>query len=144
MKDFLQQHENKTQAVPSCFDRLIFRGYLPWVSYPSAMERFLNANKILFKDFKPFVLAQAERIKQHARDAASKVGRPYVYLNGAVRMEERARSMARDDGITRGLICVPSRAEATSPSGAAAGPTWCPRAASVYSSTSTSSTATSA
>jgi hypothetical protein len=106
MKDFLQQHEEKIQGVLSCFDRLIFKGYLPWVSYASAMEAFLSRHRILIKDFKPFVLAQAERIKKHARDIAAKAGRPYIHLNGGVRMEERARSMAQGDGITRGLICV--------------------------------------
>lgn len=54
----LRQHEDKFQSVLSCFDRLIFRGYLPWVSYPSAMERFLDANGALLKDFKPFVLTR--------------------------------------------------------------------------------------
>jgi len=36
MKDFLQQHEEKIQGVLSCLDRLIFKGYLPWVSYAMA------------------------------------------------------------------------------------------------------------
>jgi len=34
MQAFVERHRDKIQAVLSCFDRLIFRGHLSWVSYP--------------------------------------------------------------------------------------------------------------
>ena len=77
------------------------------------MEWFLDSQGILFKDFKPFVLQQAERIRIHGQAVAAKAGRPYVYLesSGGLRMDEKARAMAQKDGISRGLICVFSRIE---------------------------------
>jgi hypothetical protein len=113
MQAFVERHRDKIQAVLSCFDRLIFRGHLSWVSYPSAMEWFLDSQGILFKDFKPFVLEQAERIRVHGQAVAAKARRPYVYLesSGGLRMDEQARTMARKDGISQGLICVFSRIE---------------------------------
>jgi hypothetical protein len=111
VEQFIERHSGKIEAVLCCFDRLILKGHLSWVSYPSAMEWFLHSQGILFKDFKPFVLKQAERIKQHAVSLAARAGRPYRYLATPVRMEEEAQKMADEEGITRGLICVFSRIE---------------------------------
>ena len=32
MKEFIHKHENRIQGVLSCFDRMLFRGYLPIMS----------------------------------------------------------------------------------------------------------------
>ena len=77
------------------------------------MEWFLDSQGILFKDFKPFVLEQAKRIRVHGQAVAAKAGRPWVYLESSagLRMDEQARTMAQKDGISQGLICVFSRIE---------------------------------
>jgi hypothetical protein len=111
MEKFVERHQTKILGVVSCFDRLIFKGYLRRVSFPSAMEWFLNSQGVLFKDFKPFVLQQSKRIKLHAESIATKAGRPFQYLNRPIRKEERAREIALKDGITRGLVCVFSQLE---------------------------------
>ena len=67
---------------------------------------------LLLKDFKPFVSAHSERLKQHARGMAEKFGRPYLHLNGEIRKEEKARAIADSDGITEGLICILAAVEA--------------------------------
>jgi hypothetical protein len=41
MKEFLRKHEDRIHSVLSCFDRMLFRGYLPIMS-GWAMAQFLN------------------------------------------------------------------------------------------------------
>jgi hypothetical protein len=63
-----------------CFDRVLFRGYLPLMS-GWAMAEFLRSKRIERFTLKPFLLEQAERIKKHAGVMASQTGRPYQYLS---------------------------------------------------------------
>jgi hypothetical protein len=41
MKEFIRKYEDRIYGVLSCFDRVIFRGYLPIMS-GWAMAEFLN------------------------------------------------------------------------------------------------------
>ena len=110
MQSFLQQHAEKITGVLGCFDRMIFKGYLP-VSYPLGLQNFLDHHGILLKNFKTFAPAQAERLKEHAQAVARRAGRPYEYLYSHCRKDELAQEIARRDGVSRGLICVFSTLE---------------------------------
>lgn len=111
MDRFIIRHRDKITGTISCFDRMLFKGYLP-ISYPKSMEGFLNRQGILVKDFKRFASSCSDRLKEHAQEAARKAGRPFLYLNTPIRKEERARQMAQEDGVTQGLVCVFSIVEA--------------------------------
>ncbi len=111
MKEFIDKHADKITGTISCFDRVIFKGYLP-LGWSEAMEQFLGSHGILIKDFKHFVPKQAERLKSYAKTVAQRAGRPYIHLNYTVRKEEMARKIAAKDGITRGLICILAAVEA--------------------------------
>ena len=110
MKEFIDKHTRKINGTIACFDRILFKGYLP-ISWAENMQRFILDQGLLFKDFKMFVTKHSERIKQHAKATAEKSERPYIHLNGRVRKEEKAREIANRDGITEGLICVLSAVE---------------------------------
>lgn len=105
MNDFIVKHQDTISGTISCFDRLLFKGYLS-ISYPEGMEGFLNRRGILFKDFKNFASTCSDAVKLHAQEVAAKAGRPYIYLGSPIRKEERAREIARQDGISQGLVCV--------------------------------------
>lgn len=105
MEAFLQKHESKIKGVLSCFDRLIFKGWLPLASAPF-MEGFLSRQGILFKDFKRHATRCAERIKDHALMVAARHRRPYEYLRRQTSKEALAREIAKRDGIESGLICI--------------------------------------
>jgi hypothetical protein len=105
MKAFIEKYEDRIHGVLSCFDRMLFRGYLPIMSGWS-MAQFLKAHDIGSDALKPFLLANAERIKAHALDMAAKHGRPFQYLSTKLRMEDAARKLAETDGIEEGLVCV--------------------------------------
>jgi hypothetical protein len=64
-----------------CFDRVLFRGYLPFFS-GYAMASFLETRKIPRRDVKRCVLTQAYLLKDHARQMAAREGRPYQYFFG--------------------------------------------------------------
>jgi hypothetical protein len=110
MEKFLEKHAANVDGALSCFDRVVFKGYLP-LSWPGAMERFIAAQGLLIKDFKAFVPRQAERIVEHAKAFAKAAGRDYRHLRGPTRKEELAHDIAKRDGIEEGLVCVLSAVE---------------------------------
>src|SRR5262249_55430047 len=105
MRKFVAKHAALTTGTLSCFDRLLFKGHLA-LGYPHGMEDFLTHHGVLFKQLKPFVLRQAERLRTHSHAMAERAGRPWQYFESPVRKDERARAIARRDGITAGLVCV--------------------------------------
>jgi hypothetical protein len=105
METFLARHKDKITGVIGCFDRLLFKGHLP-LTRPEVMTQFLDRHGLLIKDFKNFVLEQSTRVKDHAKAMAERSGRPYIYLQGAVRKDDLAQEIAEKDGLTHGLVCI--------------------------------------
>jgi len=111
MDKFIIAHEDKITGTISCFDRVLFKGYLP-IASPHTMERFLTGQGLLIKDFKHVASSCSDGLKTYAQDVANKAERPYIYLGTPVRKEEGARQIAERDGIEQGLVCVFSTVEA--------------------------------
>ena len=111
MKKFIDKHTRKITGTIACFDRILFKGYLR-ISWAESMDQFMTSQGLLLKDFKKFVTKHSERVKGHAKTMAEKSRRPYIHLNGRIRKEEKAREIAKKDGISQGLICVFSAVEA--------------------------------
>src|SRR5881628_2324257 len=105
MREFISKYADRVHGVLSCFDRMLFRGYLPIMS-GWQMAQFFNNSNIRYRQLKPFLLEHAARVKQHGVDLAEKEGRPFQYLQEKVRKEELARQIAERDHIDDGLICV--------------------------------------
>ena len=105
MKEFVHKYEDRIHGVLSCFDRMLFRGYLPIMSGWS-MAQFLKAHEIGSGALKPFLLANAERVKAHAQAMAKQHERPFQYLSTSLRKEDAARKLAEQDGIEEGLVCI--------------------------------------
>jgi hypothetical protein len=101
MKAFIDMHEDRIHGVLSCFDRMLFRGYLPIMSDWS-MAQLLQAHEVDCSSVKPFLLANAERVKAHAVALARKHGRPFEYLSARMRKEDAARKIAERDDIDEG------------------------------------------
>lgn len=120
MDPFIQKHKDKITGSISCFDRILFKGYLPF-GYPEAMERFISSQGLLLKEFKPFVKKHSDALVVHAKAIAEKSGRPYIYLPSRIRKEDEARAMAYRDNITEGLVCVYGIVEAAQSFGLAYG-----------------------
>ena len=105
MKEFTSTYADRIHGALSCFDRMLFRGYLPIMS-GWQMAQFFNSSKIRFRELKPFLLEHADRVKQHGVDLAKREGRPFQYLQEKVKKDELARQIAERDRIEDGLVCV--------------------------------------
>jgi hypothetical protein len=111
---FVVKHGEKITGVLPCFDRVILRGHLP-IAGPGYFSTWLYSQRIAlnlqqpepgwwnFKEAAPWF---AETLKAHARAMAAQAGRPYRHLPSHERMEENARGLAEQDGITEGLVCA--------------------------------------
>ena len=81
-----------------CFDRILFRGYLPIMS-GWQMAQFFNSSGIRFRDLEPSLVDHAKRVKRHVVELAQHQKRPFQYLQEKVRKEELAREIAARDQI---------------------------------------------
>jgi hypothetical protein len=101
---FVRKHEADVVGVLSCFDRVIFRGYLP-CSHPRGLEGFLARQQVLLKDFKDYAPKVAERVKEHVRAVVEQAGGAFRHLPKKERMEEEARKVAGQRGLRAGIVC---------------------------------------
>ena len=115
MNSFVAKHRSEINGVLECFDRVILRGHLPiaGVGYFStwlfSKRIALNMRQLLggmveLQGRGPVVCREIEGPRSGCWQ--SKTGRPYRHLPCAERMEENARELAQQDGITDGLVCV--------------------------------------
>lgn len=107
MHEFLQRHGSRIVGVLSGFDRLLFQGTLRSISYVEALDRFLSAHHILYKNFATFAQCCTTQIERHARSVARRAGRPYQYVaKSSLSKEDLARQLALKHGVKKGLVCV--------------------------------------
>lgn len=107
MQGFIQRHAANVIGVLSGFDRLRLRGTLRWLSNVRGMYGFLQASRVLLKDFTRYAKGITEQIRQRTVQDAEQAGRPVMYLNGSRESkEEIAREIAHRDSVREGLICV--------------------------------------
>jgi hypothetical protein len=76
------------------------------------MEAYLNACRVLIKDFGTFAHALTARIKAAAYASAEQAGRPFQYLSKSqISKEALARQLAHADNLNSGLIAIFSALE---------------------------------
>ncbi len=93
-------------ALLSCFDRVIFKGYL-FISNPESLEGFIDhVLQIRRCDFMASAEKQSEIVVDHAKRLAEKSGVEYKYLQGTHRKEALVDDILRQRAINTGLICV--------------------------------------
>src|SRR3954452_20012603 len=103
---FVTKFTSLIVAVLSCFDRVIFKGYLPITNGP-ALEGFVDhVLRIRRCEFMAFAEKQSEALVEHAKQMAHDAGAEYVYLQGAHRKDKLVDQILRQRPIAEGLICV--------------------------------------
>src|SRR5436190_24014958 len=103
MKEFIRKYEDRIHGALSCFDRMLFRGYLPIMS-GWAMAGFLDRLHQDFSSLKPFLLENSGRVKNQAIALAEKHGRPFRYLASNSKKDGAARELGQGDGIQQGVV----------------------------------------
>jgi hypothetical protein len=103
---FVTKFTSLIVAVLSCFDRVMFKGYLPFTNGP-ALEGFVDyVLKIRRCDFMDFAEEQSEAMVNHAKQLAEKAGVEYRFLKGHHRKDKLVDEILRERPIVEGLICV--------------------------------------
>jgi hypothetical protein len=93
--------------VLSCFDRVIFKGYLP-ISRPGQFEFFVDhVLKVRRADFLKVVAPRwVERIVDHSRSLARRHGRTWEYFAGHVDKDAWAKTLLTKHKVVEGLVGV--------------------------------------
>jgi hypothetical protein len=105
-KRFLAKLGSNVDGILSCFDRVIFKGYLPFHSEAnlnSWVDFILNIRRV---DFVKQLEERSDELVEHARQRTAKSGRPYEYRQGWFRKDEVIQDIIRRDGVTEGLVAV--------------------------------------
>jgi hypothetical protein len=104
---FFNKFGASIQGAISGFDRLRLRGTLRHLFQPTVMEAYLNACRVLIKDFGRFAEGITQRFKAAVYRLAEQTQRPYRYLPSSQRSkEELAKEIAHDERIEQGLIAI--------------------------------------
>jgi hypothetical protein len=103
---FVAQFAPSLIAVLACFDRVLFKGHLPFGS-EAHLNRFVDhALGMRRTDFLSFLQGKSDELVAHAHDLAQRHGAPYRYLQGRHRKEDIARQTITERRLTEGLVCV--------------------------------------
>jgi len=105
-KRFIAAFAQNIVAVLSCFDRVIFKGYLPFGGDGHLNAWVDHALKMRRKDFLPWLEQHSQALVDHARALAERAGRPYAYRQGKFNKERFIQEMVRAGGLSAGLVAV--------------------------------------
>lgn len=112
MQQFIKNHQADVLGVLSGFDRIRFRGTQRFLATEQGLMNFLWKVQVKLKEFKPYAMHLTREVRQRIEALAEKNGRPLTYLYSTAPSKENiARKIAREDGITEGLIGVLSCVE---------------------------------
>lgn len=107
MNQFIKKHAQQLWGVLSGFDRIRFRGSQRFLANERGLMNFLWLVQIKLKEFREYACQITEQVRTHVESLAEANGRPVEYLaSSSTSKEDRAREIARRDGIEEGLICV--------------------------------------
>jgi len=104
---FVARYRSLVTGVLSGFDRLVFRGSLLPLIRDGGMFFFLQAAGLRLLDFKEFVLATTDRLKEASLAEARRLDRPIRYLDSpTIDKEKLARQLLAENPVEQGLVCV--------------------------------------
>jgi hypothetical protein len=114
---FEDVHRDRIVGSLAMYDRMIFKGRLTALYKENGARCFLWTHGVALKDFTPYAKWTTAQIADNARGLAQAAGRPVISFdhvktrNYSQRKDELALSIAAEDGITEGVICVISAVE---------------------------------
>lgn len=107
MEQFVARYRPLVTGVLSGFDRLVFRGHLLPLIRGGGMYLFLESAGVRLLEFKEFVTATTQRVKEASLAQAQQLRRPIRFLDSPkIDKEEEARRLLAEHPVDHGLICV--------------------------------------
>jgi hypothetical protein len=106
MSDFVKKFTHLIIGTLSCFDRVIFKGHLPFGGDAHLNSFVDSVLRMRRKDFIPMLEKLSHKLVDHAKTLAQQAGRPYEYRQGKFRKESLIQNMIRRDGVREGLVAV--------------------------------------
>jgi len=107
MNALVPKNADHVLGVLTGWDRLVFRGTLRMLAFAGGMAAYLSRIGTLLKDFGDHAQAMTDQLIRASLKRAEAAARPVKYLQSpSVRKDDYARQIARQDGLTEGLICV--------------------------------------
>jgi len=107
MDQFTAKYAGNLIGTLNGFDRLLFAGTLRALSYAEGMANYLKSAHVRLLDFKTFCAKTTTRVRKASEESIRSAGRQVLYLNSCQESkEERARAIAKEEGITQGPICM--------------------------------------
>jgi len=106
MNGFVKKFATSIVTTLCCFDRVIFKGHLPFGGddhLNSFVDRVLGIRR---KDFIPMLEKLSHQLVNHAKALAEAAGRPYEYQQGKFRKESFIQNIIRRDAVREGLVAV--------------------------------------
>ena len=103
---FLAKFANRIVAILNCFDRVIFKGYLPFGGDERLNSFVDGVLKIRRMDFIPLLEGYGQRLVDHAKAFADEAGRPYEPKQGRFQKEKFIQDIIYRDQLTEGLVAV--------------------------------------
>lgn len=105
--NFLEKFKKDIFGQLSCFDRMIFRGYLTSLFQPSGIGYYLSQCSVLLKNFKSFVLESTALLKNQIEQLAASEDVPLIYLRSPqVSKEEIVTELVENQPQKEGLIAI--------------------------------------
>lgn len=102
-----ERHKEQVTGVISCFDRIIFQGTLPQLSYARGITEYFCKQGLLLKDFTHWAEPLTQRIRDNAGRVASEAGLEIQYLAKASSDKEKlVQEILSKRGNHPGLVCV--------------------------------------
>lgn len=105
-KRFLEKFDRSIVAVLNCFDRVIFKGSLPFGRDDRLNAWVDHGLKIKRKDFVPRLEQHSQTLVDHAKACAEKAGRPYEYRQGRFNKAAFIQKQIQQDRLSEGLVAV--------------------------------------
>ena len=105
-RQFVEKFLRSIVAILSCFDRVIFKGHLPFGGDAHLNSYVDGVLKMRRKDFLPWLERHSQTLVEQAQTLAGRHGRPYEYRAGKFSKEKFIHDLIRRDGLREGLVAV--------------------------------------
>jgi hypothetical protein len=107
MKLLTEKYESKISMERSCYDRQLFTGILPEITYARGMTGYLNGKGIKIFDYPRFAEPYKEKIRAHNESKSKESGVPIEFIRkSGIRKESLVSEKLKERGMSAGIVCI--------------------------------------